>query len=72
MKTKRWIIGLILIVIAVAAYVAWRWYSSHVYTEKKGEEAVKIISENPDAIFDPKAEKKAIDQQEKEEREKKK
>lgn len=59
---KGWIIaGIILIVVAIL----WWKYSSQVYTDKKGEEAVKIISENPDAIFDPKQEKKTKEEIEK-------
>jgi hypothetical protein len=58
MKVKGFTIaGLILIVIALV----WWWNSSRVYTDKKGEDAVKIISNNPDAIFDPAAEKKEIE-----------
>jgi hypothetical protein len=57
MKNKAWAIaGLVLVAVALV----W-WNSSRVYTDKKGEEAVKIISDNPDAIFDTQAEKKEIE-----------
>ena len=48
---RKLVVYLVLLVAAIGAIYIWS--SKRDYTDKKGEEAVKIISDNPDAIFKP-------------------